>query len=138
MKGDNMRKIILAVLAVALAVGGIFLGRYLFSVQAYKQEVAQITYANRDAEGVPDGTYQGECDVKFIRARVEVSVVSGKIQTIRLLEHFTDQGAAAEGIEQVIVQQQRVDVDAVSGATNSSGVIKKAVDNALSAGRQNT
>ena len=33
-----------------------------------------------------------------------------------------------------IVDEQRINVDAVSGATNSSIVIKKAVENALKSG----
>ena len=33
-----------------------------------------------------------------------------------------------------IIEEQKIDVDAVSGATNSSTVIKKAVENALKGG----
>lgn len=91
-----------------------------------------MTYANIDASHIPDGSYLGECDVKFIRAKVEVTVTDGLITNILLLEHYNGKGAAAEGIEHTIINEQRIDVDAVSGATNSSIVIKKAVDNALS------
>jgi uncharacterized protein with FMN-binding domain len=35
-----------------------------------------------------------------------------------------------------IVSEQKIDVDAISGATNSSKVIKKAVENALENGLQ--
>lgn len=125
-------KIALVVVCTAIVAGGIFLARYLMAVKSYQEDVANITYENIDASIIPDGTYFGECDVDFIRAKVEVEVQSGQIISINLLEHYTDQGAAAEGIEQVIVNQQKIDVDAVSGATNSSKVIKKAVDNALS------
>ena len=41
---------------------------------------------------------------------------------------------AAETVINEIVDEQRIDVDAVSGATNSSIVIKKAVENALKSG----
>lgn len=125
-------KILFIAVCIAVVVGGVFLARYLMSVKQYQDAVASISYDMIDASMVPDGTYFGECDVNFIRAKVEVTVQSGEIININLLEHFTDQGAAAEGIEQVIVSEQRIDVDAVSGATNSSKVIKKAVDNALS------
>lgn len=37
----------------------------------------------------------------------------------------------AETIIDKIIDEQKIDVDAVSGATNSSTVIKKAVENAL-------
>ena len=40
-------------------------------------------------------------------------------------------GKPAEIVADRIIQEQRIDVDAVSGATNSSVVIKKAVENAF-------
>jgi uncharacterized protein with FMN-binding domain len=126
-----MRIIVVAVALVVIAASVLLVG-YLLSVQRYQDTVANIRYEHTDATGVPDGSYIGECDVHYIYARVEVTVRAGKIINISLLEHRTERGAAAEGIENEIVAQQRIDVDAVSGATNSSTVIKKAVDNALS------
>ena len=40
-------------------------------------------------------------------------------------------GKAAEVIVDKVVATQKIDVDAVSGATNSSNVIKKAIENAV-------
>ncbi len=42
-------------------------------------------------------------------------------------------GSRAEVVVDRIIEEQKIDVDAVSGATNSSTVIKKAVENALTA-----
>lgn len=41
---------------------------------------------------------------------------------------------SAEKIIDKIVGEQKIDVDGISGATNSSNVIKKAVENALKRG----
>lgn len=121
-------KILIVVIAITAITIGII---YLHKVNQYKKTVANMTYSSIDISVIPDGVYIGECDVNFIYAKVEVIVKDGVITTISLLEHRHDRGSAASGIEQLIVEQQRVDVDAVSGATNSSQVIKKAVDNAL-------
>ena len=67
----------------------------------------------------------------FIYAKVEVTVQNGKITNINILEHRHERGKTAEVIADSIVDEQKIDVDAISGATNSSTVIKKAVENAL-------
>lgn len=125
-------KMIVGIMVLFAFVAGGFLTNYMISVNQYQDAIAKITYQNMDASNISDGTFIGECDVKFIYAKVEVAVQDGMIKNITLLEHRHKRGAAAEGIERTIVAEQRVNVDAVSGATNSSKVIKKAVDNALS------
>lgn len=48
------------------------------------------------------------------------------------MEHRHERGKTAETMTNKIVDEQRIDVDAVSGAANSSIVIKKAVAKSLS------
>ncbi len=133
-----MRKKILIILVLVIIVAGVgFVANYLISVQRYRDQVANISYNNINASVVPNGTYIGEYDADLIYAKVEVAVQNGAITNIVLLEHLHQKGDAAETIVSAIVSQQKVDVDSVSGATNSSTVIKKAVDNALSNGRKN-
>ena len=69
--------------------------------------------------------------MNFIYAKVEVDVSGGKIIDVRILDHRQERGKAAEAVANEIVDEQRIDVDTVSGATNSSIVIKKAVEVAL-------
>lgn len=126
----NKRRII-SVVIILLIIAGIGLGIYLKQVADYQQSVKDITFGELDIYDVADGTYSGECNVNFIYAKVEVTVKDGVLTNIELLEHKNDQGQAAEKIVNKIVEEQKVDVDAVSGATNSSTVIKKAVENAL-------
>lgn len=125
-------KTIIGVVALIVIPVGAFVANYLISVQRYQAAVENITYDNADASNIPDGAYIGECNVQYIYAKVEVSVKDGVITNIELLEHRHERGEAAAGIVQDMVAEQRIDVDAVAGATNSSKVIKKATDNALS------
>lgn len=120
--------LLLAVVLLLAAVGG---GAYLFRVQRYQSAVRGITYGDVDVSAIPDGVYFGECDVDFVSARVSVTVRGGALADITLLEHKNEHGAPAERIVGDMLLQQRIDVEAVAGATNSSRVIRKAVENAL-------
>lgn len=54
-----------------------------------------------------------------------------KIEEINILEHRNEMGKPAEKIIYDIKKQQSLNVDTISGATNSSNVIKKAIENAF-------
>jgi uncharacterized protein with FMN-binding domain len=127
-----MKKILLIIAILVITITAAIGINYLNQVNLYQKAVAAITFSGIDISTVPDGTYIGEHDTGFISAKVEVTVKDGVITNIVLLEHKNDRGETAEGIGQRIVEQQRIDVDAVSGATNSSRVITKAIDSALS------
>ena len=125
-------KTIVLPLIITILVIGIFFGAcYLSDVNNYKKAVASITIANIDLSQIPDNVYDGTYDVGYISAKVEVVVAHGAIKTINLIEHQNERGSAAEVITDTIIKEQKIDVDTVSGATNSSQVIKKAVENAL-------
>ena len=109
----------------------IFTAAYLKSVADYKRAVKETTFSNLDISDVSDGVYVGEYDVDFIYAKVEVTVQNGVITNIDILEHKNGRGNSAEVVIDRIMKEQKIEVDAVSGATNSSTVIKKAVENAL-------
>lgn len=104
---------------------------YLKSVADYKQAVKETTFEDINISDIPDGVYVGEYDVDFIYAKVEVIVQNGEITNINILEHRYERVKTAEGIADSIVDEQKIDEDTISGATNSSTVIKKAVENAL-------
>lgn len=127
----SKKKIISCIVVIVLLVGLFCLALYLKSVSDYKQAVNDIVFEEIDITKIPDGTYVGECNVNFIYAKVEVTVHNGKIKNIDILEHKNERGEAAETVVDRIADEQKIDVDAVSGATNSSTVLKKAVENAL-------
>lgn len=131
MKQINKRTV-LYIGAAVIIIALICLAFYFKSVSDYKQAVSEITFQNIDVTKIADGTYTGECNVNFIYAEVEVTVKEGLIENIEILEHRNERGQAAETVIDKIVTEQKIEVDAISGATNSSTVLKKAVENALS------
>ena len=116
-----------AVCFAALAAGGF----YLKSLADYRRAVREISIQPPPLSQLADGAYICQWDVGFIAAKVEVAVQGGRLQNIRILEHKNGRGQAAEAIVDQMLAEQRVDVDAVSGATNSSKVLQKAVEQAL-------
>jgi uncharacterized protein with FMN-binding domain len=103
----------------------------IIALDNYKQAAVQISISDVDVSKISDGVYIGECDIGYVYAKVRVTVQYGEIINVEILEHRTERGQAAERIADDIIDEQKVTVDAVSSATNSSNVIKKAVYNAL-------
>ena len=130
----SKKKIISVIILLLLLIGLICGAVYLKKVADYKRAVGETTIGEIDIADVSDGIYIGEYDVNFIYAKVEVTVEDGEIVSINILEHRHERGKAAETVIEKIIEEQKIDVDAVSGATNSSTVIKKAVENALNGG----
>ncbi len=127
----SKKKTVLFVIMFLFLVGFVLRILYLKSVADYRQAVRETTFEDINISDIPDGVYVGEYDVDFIYAKVEVTVQNGEITNINILEHRHERGKTAEVITDSIVDEQKIDVDAISGATNSSTVIKKAVENAL-------
>lgn len=127
----SRKRILLFTVIFLFFIGLVFAAVYLKSVADYKKAVNETTFINLDISNVADGVYVGEYDVDFVYAKVEVTVQHGVITNIDILEHKNGRGKPAEIVVDRIIEEQKIDVDAVSGATNSSIVIKKAVENAL-------
>jgi uncharacterized protein with FMN-binding domain len=128
------KKILFYVLGVVAIVVIIALLLYLKSVNDYKHQIATLQIHDIDLSTIPDGTYVGDCNVGLIYVKVEVTVKNGIISDINLIKHMNDKGKPAEKIIDNIVKEQSINVDTISGATNSSKVIMKAVENALKIG----
>ena len=126
----RLHRVLSLIMLVCIAVHIIF---YYIDFSSYKNRIVSASPQGIDVSQTTDGTYIGEYDSGYIYAKVSVTVANGIITDIRLLEHRHQKGQDAEQITQDIVASQRTDVDAVSGATNSSLVIEKAVENALTA-----
>lgn len=81
-----------------------------------------------------DGTYTGEADGFGGPISVEVEILEGRIETIKILSAKEEDEAylnMATSIIDDIVEQQSAEVDTVSGATFSSAGIKNATEKAL-------
>ncbi len=122
---------ILAVVVIAIACTAVVIVGKVKKLNAFMDSF-QLGGLNLAA--VADGAYQGEADAGIIQVTVCVTVKDHTIAGIELLRHKNGQGKAAESITGSMVRKQKIAVDAVSGATLSSRVIQKAVENALAGG----
>ena len=131
---NRRKKAFLIAISMFLIIGLFAGGLYLKSIGDYKAKVNALTFDEIDLTKVVDGVYEGQCDTGVVQARVQVTVRDHRMESIELLEHENGRGTPAEAILSQMVQKQTTAVDAVSGATCSSKVIRKAVENAITAG----
>lgn len=131
---SNVKKIVFSAVCIVILVVGIIGGKYLISVQKYKKAIRELKISNVDLSKVSDGKYTGSYDVGYVGAKVAVTVKNNKIVDITLLSHKNERGKPAEVIPEKVVKAQSLQVDTISGATNSSKVILKAIENALESG----
>jgi uncharacterized protein with FMN-binding domain len=131
----NHKKIIAGAVAAVLLIGLFIGGKYALDLMYYKETMANVEISDVDLSNVKDGTYVGSYDARIISATVSVTVKDGRMTEIKLLDHKYDRGGSAEAVVDDILKEQSLDVDVVSGATNSSKKIMKAVENALESHR---
>jgi len=83
-------------------------------------------------QDLADGVYRAS-HIQFPnRAVVEVTISDGAMTAIRLVSHIAWKGTKAEGpIVERMLASQSTEVDTVTGATNSSRCITKAVQKAI-------
>ncbi len=128
------KQVIALVLVIAVIVCGYFGSRGVQSymdLRKYQKQIQDIKIEDVDLSAVPDGTYVGKSEVLWIAAGVKVIVKDHKIVSIDLINHKNERGAKAEVIPDKVVETQSLQVDAISGATNSSKVILAAIRDAL-------
>ncbi len=90
-----------------------------------------IIVENQDLTKIRNGSYTGEYEMGPVKAHVRVKVENNRIAGIDILERRNGLGKKAESITNKVIEEQSVEVDAVSGATLSSKVILKAIESAL-------
>lgn len=120
--------ITVAIIAVGVLAFG---GKYLLDLREYKQNMASVEITQPEIAKLEDGVYAGSYDAKIIAASVEVTVNDGRITKIDLVKHKYEKGGPAVSVIDEIIAHQTLEVDVVSGATNSSKTILKAVEIAL-------
>ncbi len=98
--------------------------------------MAPLRKERRDISTIPDGVYAGSASSWPNKAEVRVTVKEGRIIDIAVVRYWASWigRKAVPVIPQRIIDKQSADVDAVTGATNSSRVIMHAVDDALKRG----
>lgn len=118
----------LAVVVLAVIVG---VKAVLTKLESNLDQLAELPVEDVDLSTVADGTYSGSYDCFPVAAEVEVTVENHMIKIIELVKHNHGQGGAAEVIPEKVVEAQTLNVDTVTGATYSSKVILKAIEDAL-------
>ena len=96
-----------------------------------KKNLAKIENEDIDMETVEDGIFEGHSELALVKVDVKVLVKNHKLIKVELLRHECGLGHPADVIVDKMVEQNNWDVDAVSGATVSSEIIKNAVNKAL-------
>lgn len=129
-----LKKVIVGIICVCVVTGVIFCGKYLYQTWKYKKIIADIVIEEPDLTVLADGVYQGSFNAILVAAEVSVEVEDNKITNITIDKHKNERGKKAEAITAEVVAAQSLKVDTISGATNSSKVILKAIDNALNDG----
>lgn len=126
-KRKKVLVIVLLVIAVIFVGGKIVMARLEADLKALESmPIAQI-----DLAAVADGVYAGSYSVFPVSVEVSVTVKDHAITDIQLVKHTNGQGKAAEAIPGLVIEAQSLAVDSISGATYSSRVILKAIENAL-------
>ena len=130
-----MTKIVIVVIVCVVVAAFIgFGGKFLSNMTKYKKAIADIVIETPDISRIQNGTYNGVFDANMISADVDVIVKDHRITEIVLNEHNNGRGASAEAITEEVILKQSLEVDTISGATNSSKVILKAIEIALENG----
>ena len=105
-------------------------------VSCSSNKIRDIEVELPDLTNKTDGTYHGEHSISGTPVKVALDVVlrNRVLTSINITRHACSPiGKKAEGIIEVILEHQSLDVDVVSGATASSKAILKAVESALKA-----
>jgi uncharacterized protein with FMN-binding domain len=126
--GDNMKKLTVAVVCLAALV-------LCGCTSAEVKAVRSLPINHVDLSLVKDGVYSGDYSYSGFTYQVEVTVADHHIKDVAIINNRkTNRATMAAGVAQSVVDQQKNDVDAVSGATTTSKALLKAIENALSKG----
>ena len=106
----------------------------LLIVSCNTSSLAEIKAFLPDMSEKSNGVYRGSYSLSGtpVRVTLDVTVQDNDIIEIIIIEHTGSPiGRRAERIIQTIIDEQSLEIDAISGATGSSKAILKAVENAL-------
>ena len=105
----------------------------VFSIRMNSQ-VKSFDRSGIDISQVSDGVYNGHSETDLVKVEVSVKISDGMLQDIEILRHECGKGHPANKIVKDMLKKNDIEVDAISGATMSSEVIKDSVRNALREG----
>ncbi len=127
-----MKKVIKAILILLGSVVIICLIIIPFDSVARK-EINEMMINNVDLSKIEDGKYSGDFKNRVRKYSVEVTIKDHKIVSVRSTNGSVGTDYSSRLFNSV-VKEQKVDVDTISGATITSKMILKAIENALKNG----
>ena len=127
MKKKKLLIIIIFIIIFIVVIGSIFVN----NMQKNLEKLSEMKIENIDLSRTKDGIFYGSYESQPVAAEVKVVIENKTIKSIELLKHNNGQGKAAEILTEKVVESQSLQVDIVSGATYSSKVILKAIEDAL-------
>lgn len=128
---NKTRFIILSIVLILLIFIVIFAINITSEMKEGEQTLYEMSFSDINLSLIKDGTYTGEFKAGLVFVKVETTVEDKKITDVKLIEHKNGKGSSAESIISDIITKQTTDVEMVSGATISSKVIRKAIENSL-------
>ncbi|MDO4565772.1 MAG: FMN-binding protein [Oscillospiraceae bacterium] len=127
----------LYIVFVVLVAAAVFAAqRQLARENALRESISNIEISAVDFSKTPDGVFYGQCVTAMTSAEVKVTVKGERATDIELLSFETGRGAEAEVLVLVAEAEQSLELDAITGATESSRVILKAIERALLSARR--
>nr|WP_319474639.1 FMN-binding protein [uncultured Sphaerochaeta sp.] len=131
------------ILLIIIGVIGAGMGIFMAWDSANRKEAKALTFSELDFSNLQDGTYIGEFigTTSHIRdTKVELVVEGGNVQSMTILKGAIPvenkavafkNGITINDLFQSVLEQKRLDVDVISGATVTSKTHLKALEQAL-------
>ena len=127
MKAKRTLIIIAAVLVAIFAIGGGVKAK----LERGLKVLAKTDIAEVDLGSVADGEHAGSASAFPVAVELKVRVKDHRIEAVDLIKHTNGQGKPAEALLAMVLREQKVNLDIISGATYSSKAILLAISNAL-------
>ena len=100
----------------------------------YYKQAAKLPFYNIQPEQVQDGTYRGKIYTSFMHVQLDVTVASGKLTAIEIIENEGAYGKKVAPIIDEMIEQNTSVVTAIKGEELASIVFVACVDDALTKG----
>lgn len=131
MKRNKIVVVLIGVIFVFVFILGVVKAKDLITLVRYRAIIKNMTIDDIDLSKINDGIYKGSSEAILVAADVEVTIQNHRISKIDLVRHLNGQGKPAEVMPDKVIKAQSLKVDTITGATSSSKVILKAIENAL-------
>lgn len=135
MRRKERSRMTIIIPAALVTIAGLVLGGGILFTAGERREAKNLPIAVVDFNNLNDGTYVGEYEggmYKWRANKTEVTVSSGKVTDIKILEHKENRKPEfTNKLYDRVIEAQSLQVDTVSGATLTSKAYLKSVENAL-------